>query len=161
MRSSELVAPVRVRVREQRLNVEAAVSEVIGELTRLLGDVADPVLRERAADMRDIGKRLLTVLVDEQPSAELIVPENSILVADELLPSVSARLELGRVRGLVTERGGRSSHASILARARGLTAVAGIAEVTQHIKTGDHLIVDGIAGIVFVEPDAKVAREYD
>src|SRR5262249_46828218 len=84
-----------------------------------------------------------------------------ILITDELLPSLSARLELGRVRGLVTERGGRSSHASILARARGLTAVAGISEVTARIKTGDRVIVDGVAGVVFVDPDAQVAREYE
>jgi phosphotransferase system enzyme I (PtsI) len=74
---------------------------------------------------------------------------------------VSARLELGRVRALVTERGGRSSHASILARARGLTAVAGIAGATEQVKTGDRVIVDGIAGVVFVDPDPKIAREYD
>jgi phosphotransferase system enzyme I (PtsI) len=161
VRSAQFVEPVRARVREQRLNVEAAVSEVLDELTNALAAVADPVLRERAADIRDIGKRLLSVLIAEQPSGESVIPEDSVLIADELLPSVSARLELGRVRALVTERGGRSSHASILARARGLTAVAGIAGATEQVKTGDRVIVDGIAGVVFVDPDAKIAREYD
>ena len=161
VRSAQLVEPVRARVREQRVNVEAALSEVLDDLTRTLAAVADPVLRERAADIRDVGKRLLSVLVAESPKGECVFPEESVLIADELLPSVSARLELGRVRALVTERGGRSSHASILARARGLTAVAGIADATERIKTGDRVIVDGIAGVVFVDPDAKIAREYD
>jgi phosphotransferase system enzyme I (PtsI) len=161
VRSAQLVDPVRARVREQRLNVEAAVSEVLDELTYDLAAVPDPVLRERAADIRDIGKRLLSVFVAGQSSGEPVIPEDSVLIADELLPSVSARLELGRVRALVTERGGRSSHASILARARGLTAVAGVARVTEQVKTGDRVIVDGIAGVVFVDPDAKIAREYD
>ena len=161
VRSSKLVGPVRARVQGQRLNIEAAVSEVLNELIGALAGVADPVLRERTADIRDVGKRLLSVLVGERPGGELVIPEGVIVIADELLPSVSARLELGRVRGLVTERGGRSSHASILARARGLTAVSGIAGVTEQIKTGDRIIVDGIAGIVFVEPDAKTARESD
>ena len=75
VRSSQLVNPVRARVREQRLNVEAAVSEVLDELTRVLSDFADPVLRERAADVRDVGKRLLSVLIAEQPSGECAIPE--------------------------------------------------------------------------------------
>ena len=161
VRSSQLVDPVRARVREQRLNLEAALSEALDELTLTFTGFADPVLRERAADIRDIGKRLLTVLVVGQSSGESVIPEGAVLIADELLPSVSARLELGRVRGLVTERGGRSSHASILARARGLTAVAGIAGATEQIKTGDSVIVDGIAGLVVVNPDATIAREYE
>jgi phosphoenolpyruvate-protein phosphotransferase (PTS system enzyme I) len=161
VRSTRLVDPVRARVREQRLNVEAAVSEVLDELTHALAAVADPVLRERAADIRDVGKRLLSVLIAEQPSGESVIPEGSVLIADELLPSVSVRLELGRVRALVTERGGRSSHASILARARGLTAVVGIEGVTEQVKTGDRVIVDGIAGVIFVDPDDHIAREYD
>jgi phosphoenolpyruvate-protein phosphotransferase len=101
------------------------------------------------------------VLFADQPGGECAIPEDSVLVADELLPSVSARLSSRRVRALVTERGGRSSHASILARARGLTAVAGIAGATEQVKTGDSVIVDGVAGFVFVDPDAKIAREYD
>jgi phosphotransferase system enzyme I (PtsI) len=161
VRSAQLVDPVRARVREERLNVEAALSDVLDELTRTLAAVVDPVLRERAADIRDVGKRLLSVLFSEPATGEYVFPEESVLIADELLPSVSARLELGRVRALVTERGGRSSHASILARARGLTAVAGIADATARIKTGDRVIVDGIAGVVFVDPDAKIVREYE
>ncbi len=161
VRSSQLVDPVRTRVRE-RLNLEAALSEVLEELTLALASVADVVLRERAADIRDVGKRLLAVLIAEQPDGECGIPEDSVLIADELLPSVSAQLELSRVRGLVTERGGRSSHASILARARGLTAVVGIAGATEQIKTGDRVIVDGIAGIVFRRPRRQgEMREYD
>jgi phosphotransferase system enzyme I (PtsI) len=161
VRGPHLVDPVRARVNERRLNIEAAVSEVLDELIGMFAGVADPVMRERAADIRDIGKRLLSLLVTERPSGEFEIPEGSVLIADELLPSVSARLDLGRIRALVTERGGRSSHASILARARGLTAVAGITKVTDHIRTGERVIVDGIAGVVFVDPDANVAREYD
>lgn len=161
VRSSHLVEPVRACVDKQRLNIEAAVSETLNELIATLTGVADPVLRERAADLRDLRTRLLSVLVAERPGGELAIPHGSVVIADELLPSVSACLDLDRVRALVTERGGRSSHASILARARGLTAVAGIAGATEQIKTGEHVIVDGITGIAIVDPDAKIAHEYD
>jgi phosphoenolpyruvate-protein phosphotransferase (PTS system enzyme I) len=83
------------------------------------------------------------------------------VVAEELLPSATARLQLDRVRALVTERGHRFSHAAILARSMGTPAVAGVREASVRIKTGDRLVVDGVAGVVFVDPDAQVEREYD
>jgi phosphotransferase system enzyme I (PtsI) len=159
VRSSRLVEPVRNLVREQRINVEAALYEVLERLVNAFDTVADPYLRERAADIRDIGKRLFALL---QPChGEAVIPEHAIVVAEELLPSLTARLELQRVGALVTERGGRSSHASILARAQGVAAVAGIEGATTRIKTGDELLVDGIAGVVFVQPNATVRKEYE
>jgi phosphotransferase system enzyme I (PtsI) len=162
VRSSELVEPVRTLVREQRMNVEAALVEVIERLVSAFDAVADPHLRERAADIRDIGKRVLSLLATEQQQWDGAgIPEHSIVVAEELLPSVTARLELQRICALVTERGGRSSHASILARAQGMAAVTGVEDATAQIKTGDQLIVDGISGVVFVNPNASVRREYE
>ncbi len=161
VRSSQLVDPVRTLVHHERINVEAALSVVLDELVRKLDGVADPVLRERTADIRDVGKRVLEQLITAEITSACPIPDHSILVAEEVLPSLSARLELGRVGALVTERGGRSSHASILARARGITAVAGIDGATTLIKTGDSIIVDGIAGVIFIDPDTAVQRQYE
>jgi phosphotransferase system enzyme I (PtsI) len=162
IRSPELVEPVRTMVRDQRVNVEAALVEIIDRLVSAFDAVADPQLRERAADIRDIGKRVLSLLATEQQQWDGAgIPENSIVVAEELLPSVTARLDLQRVCALVTERGGPSSHASILARAQGMAAVTGVEDATARIKTGDQLIVDGISGVVFVGPNASVRREYE
>jgi phosphotransferase system enzyme I (PtsI) len=162
VRSSELLDPVRALVREQRLNVEAALSETIGRLIEEFEAVRSPLVRERAADIRDVGKRLLSLLVKEPLEAVSGgIPKDAIVVAEELLPSVTARLELAHVGGLVSERGGQSSHASILARAQGLPAVTGIEGAAARIKTGDPLIVDGVSGVVFVHPDASVQREYE
>jgi phosphotransferase system enzyme I (PtsI) len=160
VRSSQLVDPVRALVQERRINVEAALSEVLDALVHRFDSIADPILRERAADIRDVGKRVLSLLASHQLECEGAIPEGAIVVADELLPSVTARLELQRVAALVTERGGRSSHSSILARAQGIPAVAGIEGATSRIKTGQPLIVDGIAGVVFADPDAALQREY-
>ena len=82
-------------------------------------------------------------------------------MAEELLPSVTARLELNQVRGFVTERGGKFSHSSILARSMGTPAVAGVAEAPRVIKTGDQVIVDGVSGLVFVNPEPSVETEYE
>jgi phosphoenolpyruvate-protein phosphotransferase (PTS system enzyme I) len=148
-------------IREKRLNAEAAVSEVIDGYTRTLGAVPDTYLRERAADVRDVGRRVLSSLIERQGGDGPEIPEGAVVVAEELLPSVTARLQLDRVRALVTERGHRFSHSSILARSMGTPAVASVPGASQRIKTGDSLIVDGVAGVVFVDPEPQVEREYD
>ena len=148
-------------VQQKRINVEAALSEVIDKHTRTLDAVPDAYLRERAADVRDVGRRVLSSLIERQGPDGPEIPDGAIVVAEELLPSVTARLQLDRVRALVTERGSKFSHSSILARSLGTPAVAGIPEAALRIKTGDQLIVDGVAGVVFVNPETSVEREYD
>jgi len=148
-------------VEENLVNVEAAISEVIDDFTRTLDAVQDGYLRERAADVRDVGRRLLSALAQRDSPDGLSIPEGAIVVAVELLPSVTARLELQHARAFVTERGNRFSHSSILARSLGTPAVAGIAEASLRIKTGDRLVVDGLTGVVFVNPDQTVEREYE
>jgi phosphotransferase system enzyme I (PtsI) len=146
-------------VRDKQVNAEAAVADVIETFTRLFDAVPDPYLRERAADIRDVGRRVLAALIDERPDG-IDIPEGSIVVSEELLPSITARLELNRVRGFVTERGGKFSHTSILARSLGTPAIAGISEASRNVKTGDHVIIDGMSGVLFVNPDADVQHEY-
>ncbi|HET6411254.1 MAG TPA: phosphoenolpyruvate--protein phosphotransferase [Anaeromyxobacter sp.] len=151
-----------VRALEQeRVNVEAALSEVIDGYTRRLDAVSDGYLRERAADIRDVGRRVLSSLLEGERPDGLELPDGAIVVADELLPSVTARLQLDHVRGLVTERGHRFSHSSILARSLRTPAVVGVPGAPERIKTGDRVVVDGVAGVVFVNPEARVEREYD
>jgi phosphoenolpyruvate-protein phosphotransferase (PTS system enzyme I) len=148
-------------VEEKAVNVEAALSQVIDGYTRTLDAVPDLYLRERAADVRDVGRRVLSALIERQGMDDSEIPDGAIVVAEELLPSVTARLQLDRVRALVTERGSRFSHSSILARSLGTPAIAGVVEASARIRTGDRLIVDAVAGLVFVNPEAEVEREYD
>jgi phosphoenolpyruvate-protein phosphotransferase (PTS system enzyme I) len=148
-------------VEEKAINVEAALSQVIDGYTRTLDAVPDLYLRERAADVRDVGRRVLSALIERQGMDDSEIPDGAIVVAEELLPSVTARLQLDRVRALVTERGSRFSHSSILARSLGTPAIAGVVEASARIRTGDRLIVDAVAGLVFVNPEAEVEREYD
>jgi phosphotransferase system enzyme I (PtsI) len=151
---------VSALVRDKRINAEAAVAEVIEKFTRAFDEISDPYLRERAVDVRDVGRRVLAALIEERAPETLNIPAGSIVVAEELLPSVTARLEVGRARAFVTERGGKFSHTSILARSLGTPAVVGVTEASTRIKTGDPLIVDGYTGVVFIDPSESVQREY-
>jgi phosphotransferase system enzyme I (PtsI) len=160
VRDPSFRAQVVAIVRDRRVNIESAIVDVIDKFTHAFDQIPDPYLRERAADIRDIGRRVLAALVEHRGPDGLDVPEGAIVIADELLPSTTARLELGKVRGFVTERGGKFSHTSILARSLGTPAVAGV-EANGRIRTGDRIIVDGVAGVVFVNPKPSVQREYD
>ncbi len=152
---------VRRLVEEKQVNVESAISEVIDSFTRTFEKIPDPYLRERAADIRDVGRRVLSTLA-EGPGRDCVdVPEGAVVVSEELLPSATAHLELAEVRAFVTERGGKFSHTAILARSMGTPAVSGAPEVTTRIKTGDRLIVDGFAGLIYVNPNDRVRSEYD
>ncbi len=151
---------VSALVRDKRVNAEAAVAEVIEKFTRAFDEISDAYLRERAVDVRDVGRRVLAALIEERAPETLNIPAGSIVVAEELLPSVTARLEVGRARAFVTERGGKFSHTSILARSLGTPAVVGVTEASTRIKTGDQLIVDGYTGVVFIDPAESVRREY-
>lgn len=160
VRDQDLHGQVASAIRRERINAEAAVAEVIDKFTRAFDQIPDAYLRERAADIRDVGRRVLAALIDGDGAKRVEIPEGSILVADELLPSATARLELDGIKAFVTDRGSKFSHTSILARSMRMPAVTGIANAALKIKTGDPLIVDGVAGVVFINPDQTVEREY-
>jgi phosphotransferase system enzyme I (PtsI) len=148
-------------VEEKRINVEAAVSDVFEDYTRNLESVPDGLLQSRAADIHDVRRRVISALAMGAGSAGPEIPDGAIVVSDELLPSVTARLQLDHVRAFVTARGNKFSHSSILARSLGTPAVVGVPSALSQIKSGDRLIVDGVAGVVFVNPESSIEREYD
>lgn len=160
LRDASFRNPVVAAVRDRRLNPEAAIVEVIERFSHVFENVPDAYLRERAADVRDVGRRVLAAMAGRGPDG-LEVPEGAIVISEELLPSVTARLEMASVGAFVTERGSKFSHGSILARSMGRPAVAGIAGAVDKIKNGDPVVVDGVSGVVFVHPRPSVQREYD
>lgn len=158
---SNFIQRVSALIETHRLNVEAALREVIGQVSQAFAMLKDPYIRERAADIRDVGRRILSILACQTRSHGLAIPEGTIIVADELLPSLIADLESSKVRALVSGRGGKMGHAAILARSLGIPVVSDIHEATSTIRTGDLLIVDGSAGLVFINPDKAIVREYE
>src|SRR5262249_27249825 len=148
-------------VEEKRVNAEGAVSEVFKEYMEALERASNGHVGSKVADLDDVRRRLLSALADQGDGDCGDIPEGAIVVSDELLPSVTARFDMDHVRGFVTERGHRFSHSSILARALGTPAVVSVSSAATKIRTGDRLIVDGIAGVVFLNPDVAVVREYE
>lgn len=144
-----------------KMNVEAALDDAIVALASRFDRLDNPYFRERAADVRDVGKRLLDVLVKDQRPGVPIVPDGSVIVTSELLPSAIVQLDSGTIGGIIVEKGGQTAHATILARARRIPLLIHVPDATKTIRTGDPLIVDGLAGRVFIHPTPDIRREYD
>jgi phosphoenolpyruvate-protein phosphotransferase len=159
LRDPSLVSLVEKRIRERGASAEGAVLGVVEELARAIEAVEDPYLRERAGDVHDVGRRILSEL--DGGAREEEVPEGAILVAHELAPSLAATLSIERVAGVVVDSGAKASHAAILLRTAGLPAVGGVADASRTIEPGTRILVDGISGLVFVSPTAEVEREYE
>jgi phosphotransferase system enzyme I (PtsI) len=158
VRDPVFVELVTRRIRERHVAAQAAVAAVAGELGDAMAALADPYLRERGTDFRDLGHRLQLALRDGEP--ELHFPAGSILVIGDLSPSLSVALDPATVRGVVTELGAKSSHAAILLRSSAIPAVGAIANAVDSIAPGSRLLLDAVAGLVFVEPDESVIAEY-
>lgn len=140
-------------IEERKLIAAAAVNQVTADLSATLTALPDEYLRERAADIRDVGERLLTHL-GAMTASEVILKEPSVLVGADIKPSQVARLPQEKLLALVSGAGGPSSHVAILARSLGIPAVLGIGEIAREIEDGDILAVDGTRGQVELNPAA-------
>jgi phosphocarrier protein FPr len=156
-----LVERIEEEIRRTSCNAEAAVEQVIGEWVSRFESGGDTVMRLRAADVRDAGTRVLRVLLgaaEEQPLSAL--PEPVIVVAEDLTPSDTARLDREKARGLCTAAGGATSHVAILARMWNLPAVVGLGNTVLQIPEQTPLAIDGDAGVVEIDPPAEIIEEY-
>jgi phosphotransferase system enzyme I (PtsI) len=149
------------RCEKQGINVEAALIDTAERWDLVFNQIDDPSFRERAVDLRDLAGRLLNLLVKRDQEHTSVPPKDSILVVGELLPTIIAKLDTSRVRALVAERGGPTAHAVILARSLGIPTVIDAETATSAIQPNDPLIVDGLAGRVFINPSEAIRREYD
>jgi phosphoenolpyruvate-protein phosphotransferase len=150
-----LAKKVTDAIRLDRVNAEAAIASAIAELAQLLGSLDDEYLRQREADIRDLGRRVLRHLSVSDDSNRRELGSTSVLVARELLPSDLLEIDRGQLAGIVTELGGEAGHAAILARAFGVPAVTGVKDVTKHARTGMRVLLDGQTGEVILEPSAQ------
>lgn len=144
------------RMRRDRVNVEWALASIAGEFGQRLERADAAAMRERAADIADVAREVARHLSGAGRSVPEELPRGTILVADELSPVNAARLDPRRVRALALERGGPTSHASIIARSFGLPAVVGIAQLCDLVSPDRPIVVDGDRGSV--EPDPSKDR---
>lgn len=139
---------------------EQAVSEAYDMYYNMFSNMDDELFRERAVDVADVKTGLLADLLGKEVVDLSTLPENSIVVVEELTPSMTADIDKENVAGIVTETGGRTSHSAIIARALEIPAVLSVEDATKSIKTGDMVIVDGGAGKVLVQPSDKDLAHY-
>ena len=152
-------AKIRGWIVDDRETAPAALDRVLDEYTALFARTEDEYLRERLADVRDVIIRLQRPSVRRAPADDReALPGPLILVADELLPSQVVTLGKREVAGIVTQAGGQTSHAAILARSRGIPAVSGVRGILRNVKNGDTVVVDGREGHVIVNPDAEADK---
>jgi phosphotransferase system enzyme I (PtsI) len=148
------------KIGTDRKNGGDAVLEVTRELVKTFGSMEDEYLRARAADIEDIGKRVMKHLREDSGVTMAGGVGDQILVATDLSPSDLIALDISRVVGFATRAGGKTSHASIVARLRGIAAVAGCGEGLDAIADGDMVVLDGVSGILLINPIPEVVEQY-
>ncbi|WP_340621117.1 phosphoenolpyruvate-protein phosphotransferase PtsI [Xenorhabdus siamensis] len=152
LEDEELEQEIITLIKKNLTTADAAVYSVIEDQAKALEELDDEYLKERAADVRDIGKRLLKNILD-MPIIDLgSITEEVILVANDLTPSETAQLNLDKVLGFITDLGGRTSHTSIMARSLELPAIVGTTNATAQIKNGNYLILDAVNNHIYVDP---------
>lgn len=156
----EWISQVKDYVANEHVNVEFAVQTVSQTFIELFEAMDNEYMRERAADIRDVTKRVLAHLLG-QPLIDLTaLDEEVIIVAEDLTPSDTAQLNKEFVQGFTTDIGGRTSHSAILARTLEIPAVVGTNEATRSIHHGDKVIVDGLEGHVIINPSEQEIAKY-
>ncbi|AEW44471.1 phosphotransferase system (PTS) enzyme I [Serratia symbiotica str. 'Cinara cedri'] len=159
LEDEELEQEIISLIKNEHFSAEAATYTVIENQAHALEELDDEYLKERAEDVRDIGKRLLRNIIG-MPIVDLsTIQEKVILVASDLTPSETAQLNLNKVLGFITELGGRTSHTSIMARSLEIPAIVGTSNITTQVKTGDYLILDAINNRIYVNPTTKIINE--
>lgn len=164
LKDTVFLSDVENLILNEQMSLEAAIVKVISDFDRIFRLVENEVLRERAVDLRDVGIRVLRNLESrtEEPeqAAAAERPLDYVLVARQLSIVDMFNLENEHVLGIVTEEGGLTSHAAILARSMRIPTVTGIAGLLDQVQEGDHLIVDAAEGVVRVNAEAVVRAQY-
>lgn len=155
-----LIEEVIERLKKERLSVENVFIKVLEKYIKVFSKMNDEYLRERVSDIDDVGKRILRNLLGAKQETLSDLKEEVIVVAYDLSPSDTATMHKKNVIGFVTDIGGRTSHTAIMAKSLEIPAVVGLEIATKRIKSGDLLIIDGYEGIVLINPDTRVLKQY-
>ena len=156
----ELISQVNFKIQEQKVNAEYAVKEIIDNFIASFEAMEDEYIKERATDIGDVGTRILKNLMGIQMLDLSTLPENTILVVDDLTPSDTATMDKENVQGFVTDIGGRTSHTAIMARSLEVPAIVGLHNITGLVKNGDVIVFDGTEGSGYINPDEEILRAF-
>ncbi|AYA75223.1 phosphoenolpyruvate--protein phosphotransferase [Bacillus sp. Y1] len=156
----ELVSPIEDKIKTDKVNAEFALKETADMFVAMFESMDNEYMKERAADIRDVTKRVLSHLLGVQIVNPSMISEEVIIVAEDLTPSDTAQLNRQFVKGFTTDIGGRTSHSAIMARSMEIPAVVGTKTATEEIQNGDLVIVDGLNGQVYINPTAEEVERF-
>lgn len=156
----EFTGQMEMTIENDQLNAMKAVQNVTDTFVMIVDSMDDPYMRERAADIKDVSKRIIANLAGKGGNGMENVGANTVVVAHDLTPSDTAQLDRSKVIGFLTNIGGRTSHSAIMARTLEIPAVVGLGDITTSVKNGDTVIVDGIEGVAIINPDEATINEY-
>ncbi|CAM2846513.1 phosphoenolpyruvate--protein phosphotransferase [Paenibacillus sediminis] len=156
----ELIGTVKGKIESDEVNAEYALNEVASQFVAMFESMKSAYLQERAADMRDVTKRILKHLLGLAFMNPAEISEETVIIAEDLTPSDTAQLNRKYVKGFATNIGGRTSHSAIMARSLEIPAVVGTKDVLSQVKNGDMVIVNGLEGEVIINPSEDVIKQY-
>lgn len=156
----ELIGAVESKVNDKAVNAEAALQETADTLIVMFEQLDNEYMRERAADIRDVTKRVIARLLEVEVPNIGLIDEEVIIISKDLAPSDTAQLNRAFAKGFTTDMGGRTSHSAIMARSLEIPAVVGTKNATSTIKQGDLIVVDGDNGEVLINPPTDVIESF-
>ena len=148
-------------IESERVNAEWALKQVVSNIKAVFQTMADFYLKERASDIVHVSDSIMRNLVGAKAEKIADIDKRVILVARDLSPADTSQINLDKIMGFITDRGGKASHTGIVAQALEIPAVVGLNYATSRIKSDNLIIVDGNAGKVIVNPDEKSLIEYE
>ncbi len=157
----EFAGAVEMNIESNKVNSEKALQEVIDMYSSIFASMEDEYMRERGADIKDVGKRIMLNLMEKSANSMDDLDKDTIIVAQDLTPSDTAQLDKDKVIAFLTNIGGRTSHSAIMARTLEIPAIVGMQDITESVKNDDVAIVDGIKGIVIINPDKETIEKYE
>ena len=155
-----LIEDVIEKLEQEKKNIEWVFSKVARKYAEIFSKVEDEYLKERAADVQDVTRRILHNLLGKKRQDIAELKEDVIVVAYDLSPSDTALMHKEKVVGFATDVGGKTSHTAILARSIGIPAVVGLHDASKRVKSGQTVIIDGNRGVVIVSPATKTLERY-
>lgn len=156
----EFTGAVESGIEISKVNAEKALQDVAEMYIGIFEAMDDEYMRERGADIKDVWKRILQNLLGKASVDMGNLNENTVIVAHDLTPSDTAQLDKKKVVAFLTNIGGRTSHSAIMARTLEIPAVVGLGDITECVKNGDIIIVDGVEGIIIINPNKETTKIY-
>lgn len=156
----EIIKPVEEKISNEQVNAPTSLTDVTSQFVTIFESMDNEYMKERAADVRDVSKRVLAHILGVTLPNPSMIDENVVIIGNDLTPSDTAQLNKEFVQGFVTNIGGRTSHSAIMSRSLEIASVVGTKSITEEVQQGDMIIVDGMTGEVIINPTEDEVIAY-